>query len=713
MKVAAHGNPAGLVFLLVVVAIGGCTNMNEPNVSPNSSQAKRPAESQPHRYPFDIDPDLRRRIVETLQRSYERFNLAEFEPDPKGGYPKMGPGRTQATLDWLYPATHLTLEPRPGCRTADCTLARKMILRCIRQGQYRTPGHPADGVWHWNFTDQPSDPPPDRNTPGFMGCGLVRIWAFDPLKMADWPADEFAEFKEAVRASVEAAERLPVRIGYANPQVLDFFVGFVAADLLGDPSIRDRTREHLRAFLQYAATTGTFEEYVSPTYMAVNLSAAVPLAWYTKGTADEPMTTDLLQRIWRQIAAAAHGPTEEVCGPHSRAYGDTAIEKADNLYAWLHLAAPMVFRVSGDGLAQGRPMPLIQRTSTMYDGLPAPGLYVPLHMSADVSTTFHDRFETPVESRELLEWVGRCAWWPPYDLSKPDLVQPAPRFRIATRYRASRFCVGSVNEQDAWLQRRSVLAYWKDAQGLTTGLKWHVRFDIEGVTRDALGDWLFMESLELISLQSGPRVIGAYRNTPIIAARDGDVLACPARVFGPGKADLYVPRDPIAWLLGTHWRQSIERPIRHQQVKRLFVGITPIGAGRWERLDEEGTRWAFAENGIEAVIETPGGARLVQMDNRTAGHEPVECLQLYGAENIAWDWLNVPTIFTPFSLCVQDQGQSRQFGMQVAGGLHDCQLQKDSLRLKWVSPNRPDRITDRTWWGWIKGAEVLPAGYSR
>ncbi len=205
--------------------------------------------------------------------------------------------------------------------------------------------------------------------------------------------------------------------------------------------------------------------------------------------------------------------------------------------------------------------------------------------------------------------------------------------------------MGSVNEQDAWLQRRSVLAYWKDAATVTTGLKWHVRFDIEGVTADALGDWLFMESIELVSLQSGSQVIGVYRSAPIVPAMSGDVLVCPARTFGPGKADMYVPRDPIAWLLGTHWRQSIERPIRHQRVKRLFVGVTPVGAGRWERLDAASTRWAFAENGVEAVIEVPAAARLVNMDNRTAGREPVECLQLYGSEDIEWDWLDAPQVF--------------------------------------------------------------------
>ncbi len=668
---------------------------------------------QQHRYPHSLDETHRRRIVEMLHEKYDRFDPAAFETDRDGRYPPLGTGREQSTLSWVYPAMHLTLEPRPGRESEDRALARKMILRAIRQGQYRKAGDAADGVWAWAFGDGPLPRPGDRNTPGFVGCGLMRIWAFDPLKLADWPEADMATLREAVRASVDASIRLPVRIGYANPQVLDFFLHWTAADFLGDDSIRDHARDDLRRFLQYASTTDTFEEYVSPTYMGVNLSAATMLAHYTRGTPDEPLARELLERIWRQLGAAAHGPTRQLCGPHARAYGDTMAEKADQMYAWMHLAAPEVFTVSHEDLRDGRPMPLIQRESTMYDGLAAPGLYVPAGVPEGVDAELHRTFETPEPSQQLLEWIGRCAWWPPYDLTAPNPAEPAPRFRIATRYRAADFCLGSVNEQDAWLQRRSVLVYWNDTEGRPTGLKWHVRFDIEGATKQNLGDWLFMESIELVSLQAGPRLIGAYRNAPIVPAQQGDVLACPARVFGPGKADLYTPRDPIAWLLGTHWRQSIERPIRMQRVKRLFVGITPIGAGRFEQIDAAGTQWVFAENGIEAVIEVPAGARIVRMDNRTAGDEPVDCLQLYGDSDIQWDWLHMPEVFTPFALAVQPRGAERRFGLAVAGGPHDCQLDQDGLRLKWQSPTRPNEITQRTWWGWIDGKEVLPRGYGK
>jgi hypothetical protein len=102
---------------------------------------------------------------------------------------------------------------------------------------------------------------------------------------------------------------------------------------------------------------------------------------------------------------------------------------------------------------------------------------------------------------------------------------------------------------------------------------------------------------------------------------------------------------------------------------------------------------------------------LVKMDNRTGSDESAECLQLHGAEDIEWDWLNVPSVFAPFGLAMQEPGQLRRFGLQASGGPQACELQRSDLRLKWVSPSQPDRVAGRTWWGWVGGREVLPTGY--
>ena len=655
-----------------------------------------------HAYPCDLDPALRGRIVAALRASYDRFDPADFRPDTQGRY-RTPAGGTISTLGWLYPAMHLMLSPRPDREMADRQTARAMILRAIRQGQYRRAGHPADGAWHWNLPAEPGTYPRDRNSAGFMGCALVRIWANDPLRLGEWPETDLAAFQDAVRASADAAIRHRVRIGYANPQILDFYLLWVAADLLGKPAYRQTGREQLDEFLRYGRTTDAFEEYLSPTYAAVNLSAAVSLAHYARGTDDEPATSELLERTWGHLTSSVHGPTRQVCGPHARAYHDTVQQNPDQIYGWLHMAAPEVFpRTGEDDSGYVR----------MLNELCAPGLYVPLGMPAPVAEAMRSRFEEPVETRVLTEWIGRCTWKPPYDLTRPDPAEPAPRFRLATRYRTADYCVGSINEQDGWLQRRSVLAYWLDADGEPTGVKWQVAVEVDD-PEAYLGDWLFMMGVELVSAQSRHRVIGAYRTAPVAPVRPGDELTAPARPQAIGREDALSADDPVVWLVGTHWRQAIGRKDVRRRLKGLWIGITPIGAGQWRRLDEAGRQWTFAANGIEAVIETPTGASLLRRVNKAGGKEAVECLQLHAAGDIEWDWLAPPRIFLPFALAVQPAGQKREFGLNVAGDASDCQLRLGSLRMQWRDPAGCGQIQQRTWRGFVDDHEILPAGYSR
>lgn len=671
-------------------------------------------------FPCDLPAARRQAIVAALKASYARHDATQFPGSATVPCPPLGPGRSQSVLDWLYPALHLTLEPRPDQAAADRDLARRMILRAIRQGQHRVTGHPADGVWHWAITDATiageTDFPRDRNTAGFMGCALVRIWASDPHKLADWPAADFDLFKDAVRRSVDAGLRWWVRVGYTNPQCLDFYLGWVAADLLGDPSLRDRTREHLETFLAYARTTETFEEYLSPTYMAVNLTGLVPLAHYARSTPDAALLSDLLAQTWRHIGQSAHTPTGELCAPHARAYGDTAIERADHLYGWLHLAAPEAYPMHlvdaadspAERVAQGGFFAWFQREPRVFDGLAAPGLYVPLGLPRDVRKELTAKFRRPVERRVVTEWIGRCGWKPPYDLSKPQ--PPAPRFRLATRCRAANFCLGSINEQDSWRQRRSVVAYWKDAAGRTTGVKWFVKVDADAQAAKHLGDWLFQQALELITLQAGPHVIGAWRTATVVEAHPGDRLGTPASVSGLSPTSCE-PRQPVGWFLGSHWRQAIEPEWRTQRLGRLVAGLAPIGAGQWESLDATGTRWQFVENGIALSVETPAGARLQAIAARTGNTAPVECLTLASEENLAWDWLALPQLLLPFGASVQASGKRPIWGLTVNGSAQAFELERAELKLRWQAPTGPADIERRTWFGWVDGREILPEGF--
>jgi len=648
-------------------------------------------------------------LVEAARAGFERFSAEAFTPDANGRYPPLRAG--QATLGFLYPALHLHSLPRPGLEAEDRALARAMILRGIRQGQFRSETHHADGCWHWQARADPhAEAPKDRNTAGFMGCALARLWHCDPQRLADWPADELAEYHDALRASAEAGLRLWVRVGYTNPQCLDFYLAWAASAILGENEHREAARPLLREFLALASSTDSFEEWISPTYVAVNLTGLVPLAVLTRDGDDAALFQDLLTFQWRLIAQAAHAPSHEICGPHSRAYGDTAAERAEAAYAWLHLAEPDGFPVGDPSreLDTGGFYAWFQNRPNLYDGLAAPGIYHPLGVPADAAALLASDFARPEQNRETFEWIGRNGWAPPWDLSRPALDDP-PRFRLGTRYRHARFCLGSANELDNWIQRRPVLAYWRDRDGASTGIKLQAVIRPDAAAQEAIGDWLFQQAIETIAVQDGAELLGAFRCATVRLFQPGDELTHPS-----GKKPLTTQPGsqsdhPAGWFLGSHWRQPIAPDWRRQRCAELWLGITAIGRGSWRKLDDDGKRWAFEENGVRAVIEAPLGATETARPNLTAHDEPVPCLQLWHGEDIDWDWLDLPRLLVPFGVQMHDgAGEESGDELRHEGDADRCEIERGRLRLRYRGCSGPSTVTERVWRGWVDGEEILP-----
>ncbi len=128
--------------------------------------------------------------------------------------------------------------------------------------------------------------------------------------------------------------------------------------------------------------------------------------------------------------------------------------------------------------------------------------------------------------------------------------------------------------------------------------------------------------------------------------------------------------------------------------------------------DSKGTRWVFSENGIEAVVETPLGAKKVSHQHRSMEGLLSESLELWLGENVSWDWLHPTPIFLPFSLRMQALGVPREFGLRVTGQGDGCELQRGALRLKWTGTRQRKEMAQRTWWGWVGGKEILPSGFT-
>lgn len=657
-------------------------------------------------YPFDMNAESRAAIISGLQAQYDRFDPAEFETDTSGRYPLIGAGKHAAVLDWIYPATHLILAPRPWCAQADRDLGRKMILRAIRQGRYLNPGDPAHGIWYWKITDEGEPPPTDRNTPGFTGCGMLRTWAADRRKFDDWSANEMAEFKAAVRISFEAGERHWVRLGYTNPQCLDLFLGFAAADLLEDDAVRIRTRKRLADFVRFASVCDSFEEWLSPTYAGVNLTGLVPLRWYVRDTKDETAVAGLLDFEWKLVAAGSHAPTREICHPHSRAYGDLAIEHGAGLYVWLHLAAPDIYTFDPDRLPPHTmaPQQLQQEPCRMFDGLAAPGLYYPLNVPPERLEEIRSVYPEPVEKRFSIEWVGRHGWLRGDGIVPDDITRPegSARCRMGSYYKTAAFCLGTVNESFVWVQRRPCGAYWNDRHGAATGIR------IQAVLETAAPNMPFFvfNLLEYAGIQDRDAVLGALVTSTVRPADGSEKLISALDAVGlsrngqkPGAA---------AWLLGTHWREGLMQADLEQKFRAVWFGITPLGRGTWRPRDAEGRQWAFEENGIQAAIELHAPGRIEELPRLTRTPEPVPCLTIGALTDVTWNLLALPDILWPFALQVSATDRVPETAFEAAGTAAAFEIKNRTMRMTRTATPSWDAVTQSTWRGWVNGREILP-----
>ncbi|PCJ52117.1 MAG: hypothetical protein COA79_24580 [Planctomycetota bacterium] len=649
-------------------------------------------------FQHSLDKEYRDYIIQSLQANYtDKFNEKDFEINAAGDYPPLGKGKKQAILNWIYPATHLILSPRKNHEQADRDLGRKILLRAIKQGQVRD-GSDIEGIFKWEITEDENISThggADRNTCGFMGVGLVQIWHLDKNKFADWPVEDLNVFKEAVEWCCVTGLKHFVRIGYTNPQFLDYYLCAVSKDLLGTDKYYKKGMEHFGKFWQLTKLNDSFEEWISTTYTAVNLSALVPWADYAKGTSDEKIVNEVLEYQWGLLADMVHAPTKEVSGPHARSYGDTLIEKCDHLFAWLHLIDPAVFPFGKDTeFLVGGFYDWFMKPNGPFDGLALIGLYLPLHLSNKLKDSVCSSFKEPCQKKKNVEWIAGLNWAFHDELNNRDFEEARinnkeKRFRQTTVYRTDKYCLGSINELDSWLQRRPLLAYWLDENHKTTGLKFQVVVENNA---DKLNEWLTMEALEFVSVQEKNTVLGAYRTAPVVTARKGDLLKSAAVKSLVNISS--IDKDVVGHFLGSHWRQAIGVNWAEQELKGLWAGITPVGKGLWEKEDIEGKLWSFNENGIKTFIELSHPGFLEKRSNLTINNDEVECLTIMAAQKQAWNWLSLPQWLHGFVLQVLKEGDSFKKGLLVEGRAQECTLQYQTLNLSWKSPTKGSMVDE-------------------
>ena len=321
------------------------------------------------------------------------------------------------------------------------------------------------GLWGYYLEEPPEKmEPADWNWADFNGSLLLLIEFRHGARLGE-PLRQ--SVREAIGRAAASIRRRNVRMGYTNIAIKGAFVTMAAAELAGDPDLKQYARQRTASLAAHIDETGSFEEYNSPTYARVSLTSLVRFRMYVKDQETRARMGRIERRLWEHLAAHWDAGRAQFAGPMSRCY-------SSDLGAPLWLEKALGGRL---GIAS-------------VSGSPA----------ADAETAIHDyrcpedlaaSFLSPRPAREHVELFG---------------FEQAGDARLpvqGTTWFDSAFSLGSVNRGDFWNQRRPLIAYFGDRSR-------PARLAVMRVVKDGYD----FSSALLFSVQRGPRVLGLvnFRN---------------------------------------------------------------------------------------------------------------------------------------------------------------------------------------------------------
>ncbi len=309
-------------------------------------------------------------------------------------------------------------------READLKRAQD-ILQTIISLQDQNPDNKTYGIWSWYY-EEPLDmmSPPDWNWADFNGVQLLHAWIYHRDRLDD-------DLREALRESILHAARSirkrDVGPGYTNIALMGAYVTMVAGEQLGDEGLREYAKKRLRRFHEATMMTGSFSEYNSPTYTVVALSEITRMMMHFKDADDRKLVEEINHAAWKHTAVRFHPPTGQWAGPHSRSYR-TLLNSDSRVFQVVEVATGLRKKISSKR---------------------------PLDLGLD---EYRLEFNCP---DVLLDHF--------LELNEPKTVVETFQIRsngniIGTTYLHPKYCIGSVNHGDFWVQRRPIIAYWGDRE---------------------------------------------------------------------------------------------------------------------------------------------------------------------------------------------------------------------------------------------------------
>lgn len=310
------------------------------------------------------------------------------------------------------------------------TLARgDQILQTLLPLQDLEPTSPTFGIWPWLYEEALSEMrPPDWNWADFCGIRVAHILCLYGAKLS---ASLRGQLQRALEAAAWSIFRRNVQPVYTNIAVKGAVVAATAGEILADEFLLTYARSRLRHFLDYTEQTGGFTEYNSPGYGVIVMTESERGLLLIRDQEARDSLEQIRSLCWEMFSQTLHLPTGQICGPQSRAYTDAITPSVAETLAQ-GLGVDVGISATDDSMYLDEHLFLIPR-------IPCP-------------ESIRQRFfnPSPQEVRKVT-----------YHRSDENL-----RYREATIWMSEDACLGSINLDNLWTQRRPILGYWQTPQGL-------------------------------------------------------------------------------------------------------------------------------------------------------------------------------------------------------------------------------------------------------
>ncbi len=319
----------------------------------------------------------------------------------------------------------LLLESRQEARSAQ---AQRILARLLAL-QEKDSASRWYGLWGWYLEEPaPQMQPADWNWADFLGSILLLTHHRHASRLDKALR---AAVEEGIRHAAYSIMRRNVRMGYTNIAIKGTFVTLAAADLLNDSVLRVYARERLQRLAKEIDLTGSYNEYNSPTYNRVGIENLVRMRMLWKDADAVALASRMEDRLWDHFSRRWHMPSRQLAGPMSRAYSTDIGQPL-----WLQKAL-------GNELAFGS-------LSDIRSG----------KAGGDPEACYID-FRCPPAYRSRFLDIGH-----PRTVREIFLpAEPGCHPTQGTTWLDHTGSIGSINQGDFWVQRRPLVAYWKQGGG--------------------------------------------------------------------------------------------------------------------------------------------------------------------------------------------------------------------------------------------------------